>query len=1591
MRPTSPSGGQPEAVTDGPEGAFRVTIVDEDFGPSCPGDIEDQIGDYTLSISGPISFSDPAVDPARPCGDDEGLAWTSGVFTSRPWSRVVSSLNRFQRCSSVRWQPADVDTDTVARPGIPRGQTRGYLRPMDFRILGALEVSQNGSSPIPLGGTKQRAVLAHLLLRANHLVPTEVLIDEIWGDEPPETARNTLQNYASRLRKVLGEERLEGNRAGYRLRAEPSELDATRFESLLRDARRLLPIDARAAVGTFDQALGLWRGPALADLATNPALQGQAARLDDLRLGALEDRIEAQLAIGQHGEVIGELEELTTRHPLRERFWAQSMLALYRAGRQGEALAAYQRAREILADELGVDPSPELRKLQERILAQSPDLDLGGEPLRGYRLLERVGMGGYGTVWRAIQPEVGRDVAVKAVHPHLANDPEFIRRFEAEAQLVARIEHPHVVPLYDYWREPGGAYLVMRFLRGGSLADLLDPGPQELERIARLLDQICGALAGAHRQGVVHRDVKPSNILLDAEGNAYLADFGIAKDLASTEQTKNGTIRGSLLYASPEQIGGGTITPKADQYALGLVLFEALVGVHPFADVPDLVVLDRQVHEPLPSAAERRPDLPPAVDGVIATATAKDPDDRFGDVAAFADAFRRALTAGDVAVAAPIDPVQARNPYKGLRPFAEADAMDFHGREAFVERLLGRWRRTDRPSRLLAVVGPSGSGKSSAVRAGLVPAIRRGAIEGSEGWFVTEMIPGPHPLEELEAALLRVAVQPPAGLLQLLESGARGFLQAVDLTIPDDSELLLVVDQFEELFTLTEEESERALLLESLRVAAADPSSRVRVVATLRADFYDRPLNYPRFGELLGASTEVVTPLAPDELERAIVRPAGSVGLRVEPSLVAQVASDVAAQPGALPLVQYALTELFDRRDEGLLTLSAYHDIGGVGGALAARAEHLYATRHGAGREAARQLFLRLVSLGEGIPDARRRVPISELSTIEVDAEAMDSVLDAYGRHRLLTFDRDPATREPTVEVAHEALLRSWPRLREWIATARDDIATLRRIEDAAADWERSGRDASFLLRGSRLDQFDAWAEQTDVAVGRTERAFLKASDDRRDDEDATEAERLERERTLERRSVKRLRSLVAALTVGFLVAGTLTAVAVNRNATAQRATRLASARGLSAAASSNFAFDRELAIMLALESMRVNDGDVLPQVEDTLRRAGTALAIDTDNVLNGTVGDVDFAPDGNRVSVAGGDGSVGVWDLRTGARMFGYFSDTCGRAQCPGVLMTSISDDGSRLAAMSYPHRPIGYNMFHVWDLDTDREISRVGWTPGKWAEGTVMLSPDGSKLATGQWEQARVLSVGTGRSMWTLGRARIPDVPYLTFSPDGTHLFIGERSAGDSTAPALVDLVTGEVTASLPDRVSGGEPSFSADGARVVFQHDGRGGTRITVWDVRSGREVASAPSVPGKVPVISPDGSIVAVERSGSVDLFRVDTLEPIRSLQGVSFGVVQMQFSGRGDRIAVVNRDGTVGVWDVMTGKHLYAPPAEVSDANEVSFSEDGSRLVVVYDDGMIVSHAIALEDVIEIARSRVTRSFTEAECRTYLHVASCPAN
>jgi WD40 repeat protein/DNA-binding SARP family transcriptional activator len=1302
-----------------------------------------------------------------------------------------------------------------------------------FRVLGPLEVDA-GNGPVPLGGPKQRAVLAHLVLRANQLVPAEILIDQVWGEEPPEKARNVIQTYVSHLRKAVGPDRIQSHGPGYRLRLDPSELDATRFAELMRDARKALAVDPNVAVATIEDALALWRGPALADLADQSSLLAEAARLDELRLEAQEARVEGLLATGAPARAIGELETLVARHPWRESLWGLLMLAYYREGRQADALNAFQRAREVLADELGIDPSPELARLHERVLNQDSGLDLRGEPLRGYRLLEKIDDGPIGVVFRAIQPHVERDVAVKIFHEAIAAAPEFVRRFERDAQAVAALEHPHIAPIYDYWREPGRAYIVSRYLRGGSLRSMEERG-ERLERAQalRVVEQIALGLEFAHRQGITHGGVGPSNILFDPDGNAYLGDF---------------LIRGGPAGDASE----------------------------------DVVALARLADRLLPNEQ--------AVAGFAERAAA-------GDVAesgVLAEAVRRALE--PAADTAPLRGDE-RNPYKGLRAFNESDARDFFGRGELTRRLVARLAERGPGSRFLAVVGPSGAGKSSVVRAGLVPAIREGALGNRKDVFVAEMLPGAHPMDELEAALLRVAVRPVSRLRDRLEWGSRGLLEAVDLVAPPEAEVVLLVDQFEEAFTLTVDEWEREVFLESLRVAIADPDSRLRVVVTLRADFYDRPLIYPRFGELLAGRTEAVPPLTPDQLEQAIRGPAEGIGVRPDPGLVAEMIADVAHQPGALPLLQYALTELFERRDDDRLTLAAYGEIGGIAGALSARAERIYESTEPRGRRATKQVFLRLVTLGEGRQDTRRRVLRSELDALDLDQDAIERAVDTFGRHRLLTFDREPSTREPTVEIAHEALLGAWGRLRGWIDDAREDLRQERGLARAAAEWRGSEGDPSFLARGARLGQVEAWAGTTDLAIGRPERAYLKASIDHRDHERAEEERRRDREDRIERRSARRLRGLVAVFAAAALVAGTLTVVARDQRGKAQREARIASARELAAASVANLDVDPELGILLAIEAVQTTrsvDGTVLREAEEALHRAVVASRLDLE---------------------VPGLGGLLAWSSR-------------------GVFVTEGPEDSG---------------LIDIRDSETGEPVRSF---PGHNADVTdVAFSPDGSKLATtGKDGALNVWDPSTGRLLSTLQERGEASGP--SFNADGS-LVSAAWIDGDLGLVQVLDLTSHEVVAAIPTSFPI-DTALSPDGRQVAVANLWDAEEVGTVFDVNTGDPAfhLAGPNCCGypafHAVAWSPNGLSIAGTSEGAARVWDANTGTLQHTLLGHSGSVFDVAWSPDSSRLVTGGSDGTAKVWEIgpdgVLERWSLSGQESQSGIVGVAFSPDGNRVM-----------------------------------------------
>ena len=550
-----------------------------------------------------------------------------------------------------------------------------------------------------------------------------------------------------------------------------------------------------------------------------------------------------------------------------------------------------------------------------------------------------------------------------------------------------------------------------------------------------------------------------------------------------------------------------------------MVLHELVTGDYPFGEATPTELLERQLSEPLPDVSSLRSNVPADLDRVIKKATASHPADRYRDVETLIAAVE-VLIGSQGTRTAPVA-IEIRNPYKGLRAFQQTDTGDFFGREALTEQIV----ETLKQHRLVAVVGPSGSGKSSVVKAGVLPTLRSGSIAGSDTWFFSEMIPGTRPFEELEAALLRVAVNPPATLLEQLRTDDHGLLRAVKRILPEgDTELVLVIDQFEEIFSHVTDKQMRKQFLAGLRAAAVDVRSRLRIIITLRADFFDQPLLYPAFADLLKAGLVPVTPLSGDELERAIIEPGHQAGISFEPGLVGDIVSNVSDQPGALPLLQYALSELYERRDNGTLTSHEYTDIGGVAGALGTRAEELFAELDETGRAAARQVFLRLVTLGEGTGDTRRRVLREELTTLGTDENGVAMVLETFGESRLLSFDRDPLSRGSTVEVAHEALLTEWRRLREWIDSGRDDLRMHRSLAVTAEEWVADDRDPSFLLGGARLERIETWMETSGIDLAAREREYVDASISQRVAQEQASREQREREEALERRALSRRR-----------------------------------------------------------------------------------------------------------------------------------------------------------------------------------------------------------------------------------------------------------------------------------------------------------------------------------------------------------------------------------------------------------------------------------------------------------------------------------
>ena len=746
------------------------------------------------------------------------------------------------------------------------------------------------------------------------------------------------------------------------------------------------------------------------------------------------------------------------------------------------------------------------------------------------------------------------------------------------------------------------------------------------------------------------------------------------------------------------------------------------------------------------------------------------------------------------ALAAPVTPARVATegicPFKGLASFEPVDADYFFGRERLVAELVARLVGAG----FLGIVGPSGSGKSSVLRAGLLPALAGGVLPGSEGWRRLLLRPGERPLEELRRVLVSGAKDPLAEALDALPSGGR---------------LLLAVDQLEELFTACRSDAERAAFADTLARAAADPDGRAVVVVALRADFYGRFAAYPGLAELLGGNQVLVGPMQASELRRAVELPAGRVGLRVEPELADALVDDVEGEPGALPLLSTALLELWQKRQDNALTLAAYRESGGVHGAVARLAEGTYARVPDERRPLVRAIMLRLVGEGEGDAPVRRRAPLAELD-LERNEDVAD-VLATLADSRLVTVS------EGSVEVAHEALLREWPRLREWIEEDTEGRRLRRHITQAATEWDAAGRDQGELYRGARLAAALDWTADHALDVNELEREFVTES-----------REASEQETKRVRRTNRRLRGLLVGVAVllAAAVAGGIFAVVQRGEARDAETAQFVQRLGAQALVEE----DLDLSLLLARQAVAIDDS---PQTRGYLLAAlrSRPAAIGIMHGDGAVLRAIAISPDGKTlaVSAAGGEGSLlRRANLRADRGPAAAHTDA-------DELSLAYSPDGRTLAVG-------GDNLVRLIDARTRAQLAE---TAVDGVATRVAFTKDGSQL---------VVLVAPGSSNQDRGDAdaQITIRDAATLEPIGRSI----------EPEAFVGAYVGVWYAS---------PQFALtpDGRSLITaSEDGE----LAWWDLRSRRKTRTRRIETGLAPAlaVSPDGLTAAVGIKHGVQL-------------------------------------------------------------------------------------------------------------------------
>ncbi|MEJ7603208.1 MAG: protein kinase [Kofleriaceae bacterium] len=680
-----------------------------------------------------------------------------------------------------------------------------------------------------------------------------------------------------------------------------------------------------------------------------------------------------------------------------------------------------------------------------------------------YLILQEIGRGQMGQVYLAEDAVLARPVAIKFI-AGIDPDLEARQRFLMEARAAARIQHPNVVSVYRVGELGERPYIVSELIRGKSLREL--PRPMAWTEALGLAIDLARGLAAAHRRGVVHCDLKPENAMVTEDGVPKLVDFGLARVVHEGSDDTEGPMVGTPDYMAPEVWTGRAPSRRSDVYSFGAVLFELVSGATPFATV-DTRELGQAVRE---RTAPGLQDLVPEIDirfaRLVARCLERDPELRYPSGEELREALEQLHPSRSTSIRTD------ENPYRGLRTFEATHRGLFFGRgleiSAVTERL-----RTDA---VVIVTGDSGVGKSSLLRAGVIPAIVDGALGAGRTWETLTMIPGRRPLAALATALGDPSLA--SKFLDDPENMPRELQKRAG-----DHSLLLFVDQMEELVTVADADEVAAFDAGLARISEGVPG--VRLVTTVRADFLSRIAALPRLGREMSRLLYFLSTLPPERIRDVITGPASATAVTFEDEdmISTLVEATAHAGSGGLPLLSFALAELWEARDreKSMITRAALDTMGGVAGALARHGDNVLAGMPAADRVHARRVLLRLVtSVG-----TRVRRTEAELSV----GEGTKVALAALTKGRLLVVHdgEDGAT----FELAHEVLVHGWGTLREWLAADAEVSARRELVAAAAADWSRTGRRGDMTIRGQRLIEARS-LDATNLTV--LERDFIVAS-----------------------------------------------------------------------------------------------------------------------------------------------------------------------------------------------------------------------------------------------------------------------------------------------------------------------------------------------------------------------------------------------------------------------------------------------------------------------------------------------------------------